>query len=200
LRPALSSSAPFFPFPVGFSGKFGWRRAIAAIMWKPAQLGHHLGCQLYAMGIDLEAPFKDFAVAGDHIQIAACGLGVDNLAPAVLQLFKTAAAALLAKGIPLFSIAGHISHGNRGKTSRKWRRDRYVHHNTAGYVVEIMRAMLGSELACRDNNACGATSQREWFPVLLHHLGDGPAGHGFFSRVPSFKQFLYGFSSRCRVK
>jgi len=78
---------------------------IAAVPRKPVQLGHQFGCQLYAMGIDLETPLKDLALTGNHIQIATCGLGVDDLAPSILQFFKAATAALFAQRIPLFAIA-----------------------------------------------------------------------------------------------
>jgi len=67
-------------------------------------LRYKLGCQLYAVWVDLEAPFEDFAVTGDNIQIATCALGVNNLSATIFQLFKTAAATLFAKRIPLFAI------------------------------------------------------------------------------------------------
>jgi hypothetical protein len=75
------------------------------------------------MGVDLETPLENLAAAGDHIQITARGLGVNDLAATILQLFKTAAATLFTKGIPLFSfsINGSIGHGVGGEEKGKTR-------------------------------------------------------------------------------
>jgi len=104
------SSAPIPAVAIFLSGKLDRRRAICAIGRQPVQLGDQLCCQLHTIRVDLETAFKDLAAPGDHIQVAAGGLGVDNLAAAILQFFKAASAALIAEVVPLAVIRSIISH------------------------------------------------------------------------------------------
>ncbi len=104
------SSAPISAVAIFLSGKPDRRRAICAIGRQPVQLGNQFCCQLHAIRVDLETTCKDLAATGDHIQIAAGGLGVDDLAAAILQLFKAASAALIAEVVPLAVIRSIVCH------------------------------------------------------------------------------------------
>ena len=104
------SSAPIPAVAIFLSGKLDRRRAICAIGRQPVQLGDQLCCQLHTIRVDLETAFKNLAAPGDYIQIAAGGLGVDDLAAAILQLFKAASAALIAEVVPLSVIHSIVCH------------------------------------------------------------------------------------------
>ena len=105
------------------------------------QLGHQFGGQLDAVGIDLEAALEDLATAGDHVQIAAGGLGVDDPAPAILQLFETAAAALFAEGIPLLVVIRSIAHHEDTETALSQLGRCCSGNNARGRRAEVWKMM-----------------------------------------------------------
>lgn len=86
----------FFARSAGFSGEFFGRWTIGAIWWQPMEGWGQFRSQLHTFGVDLETALKDFAATACQVQVTASGLGVDDFTPAVLQLFKAAAATLLA--------------------------------------------------------------------------------------------------------
>jgi hypothetical protein len=63
---------------------------------EPFELRHHFRGQLDAFRVDFCAASVDLASAGDNIQIAAGGLGVEDSSVIIFYLFKTAEAALIA--------------------------------------------------------------------------------------------------------
>ena len=63
---------------------------------QPFQLRHQLRSQLNAFRINPEAASVDLASAGDYVQIAAGGLGIEDSAVIIFNLFKAAETALVA--------------------------------------------------------------------------------------------------------
>jgi hypothetical protein len=107
------------------------------------QLGHQLRGKLDTVGIDLEAAFEYLATTADHVQIAAGGLGVDDPAPAILQLFEAAAAALLAEGIPLLVVIKSITHGKDDETAQGRIWNRRSGTSGRGRRINVWKVMRG---------------------------------------------------------
>jgi hypothetical protein len=84
---------------------------VSAVTREPTKGRDQLGRQLHAAGVDGKASFENLAAATYHIQITAGGLRVEDIPPLILQLFKTAATALFAEGVPLRVIHGLVFHG-----------------------------------------------------------------------------------------
>ena len=82
---------------------------IAALRMQPLEPCDQFRGQLDAFRVDTEAATVDFAFAGDHIEIAAGCLGVEDSAVVILNLFKTAETALLAFGFPRFGCGSFIT-------------------------------------------------------------------------------------------
>ena len=74
---------------------------VAAVRVQPFEGGDELGGQLDAFGVDAEAALVDLTFPGDNIKIAAGGLGIENGAVVIFDLFKTAETALPAACFPL---------------------------------------------------------------------------------------------------
>ena len=86
-----------------------------------------LWSQFYAVRINFEATIEYLTAAACHVQIAASGLGVDDLASAILKLFEAALAALFAETVPKGIVGDVLRHAiNNGscettsQQSRKW--------------------------------------------------------------------------------
>ncbi len=103
------------------------RGNVSAVMGQPAQVRHQFRRQFDTLGIDGETVLVDPALARDHIQIAAGGLGVEDRTAFVLDLLETAAAAAPAEGLPF--IAPHVfSSGLRAAVSIIGRRAHTATH------------------------------------------------------------------------
>jgi hypothetical protein len=106
----IASAASLRTPAAGFPRESGRCRAIAAVGWQPLQGRNQIRCQLDAAGIDNETLIEDDAAATVNIKKFTGGPGVDDFAPAILQLLIAAASALFAEGIPLGIINGLFGH------------------------------------------------------------------------------------------
>ena len=83
---------------------------IPAIAWEPVQTLHQLRCQLNTARIDLEAPLEDLAAATVNIKETAGRLHIEDIAPLIFYLFKTAAPALFAVTVPISRFRRTVIH------------------------------------------------------------------------------------------
>jgi hypothetical protein len=83
---------------------------------EPVELPDELRVELDAFGVDGEPPLVDAALPGNHIQVAAGGLGEIDGAVALFELFEAAEAAALAESFPgpaVIIVRRGCSHGSR---------------------------------------------------------------------------------------